>query len=159
FVQIVDKKSGRIVTLKAGRYKLELGESANGLTLSTDQFTLERGGKEIVKVRLGPPEIKEVLRFEEITAIPWAAAFCLGDRCVVVGSGSKPSTGKWVLGDDTDLRIWDAQTGKVLRRLKGHTDAVLCVAVSPNGKLAVSGSGREKVGEQPFVVRVWGLET
>jgi len=97
-----------------------------------------------------------VLRFEEITAIPWAAAFCLGDRCVVGGAGTKLVGGRWLLGDDTDLRVWDAKTGKVLRRLKGHSNAALCAAVS-NGKLAVSGSAQPEAG-QNYVVRVWDLE-
>ena len=156
-VQIVDKKSGRTVTLKAGRYQVELGEGANGLTLSTDQFTLERGGKAVVKVSVGPPAIRELLRFEEITAIPWAAAFCLGDRCVVGGAGTKPVGLNWVPGDDTDIRVWDAKTGKVLRRLKGYTDGVACVAVSPNGKVGVSGGLMTEGGI--FVARVWDLES
>ena len=53
--------------------------------------------------------------------------------------------------DDTDLRIWDRKTGKVIRRLKGNSIDTPCVAVSPDGKLAVSGG---VIGNK-FPVRVW----
>ncbi|MCY2991083.1 MAG: protein kinase, partial [Planctomycetota bacterium] len=57
-IQIVDTKTGREVTLKAGEYQLELAAGKDGLKLSTQQFTLTRGGREIAKVWLekAPPE-------------------------------------------------------------------------------------------------------
>jgi glucose repression regulatory protein TUP1 len=41
---------------------------------------------------------------------------------------------------DTVVRIWDAQTGQLLDKLKGHKDSVYSVAFSPDGKFLVSGS-------------------
>lgn len=41
---------------------------------------------------------------------------------------------------DTIVRIWDAQTGQLLDKLKGHKDSVYSVAFSPDGKFLVSGS-------------------
>lgn len=41
---------------------------------------------------------------------------------------------------DTIVRIWDARSGKLLDRLKGHRDSVYSVAFSPDGKFLVSGS-------------------
>src|SRR5262249_38081875 len=79
---IMDKKAGRTVTLKAGTYKLELGEGNSNLTLSTNQFTLERGGKEIVRVRLGPPVIAEIRRFEGHKDFVNTAALCLDGGCI-----------------------------------------------------------------------------
>jgi hypothetical protein len=155
-VQIVDKKSGRTVTLKAGLYHLELGDGANGLALSTDQFTLERGGKAIVKVRLEPPAIREVRRFvgapEEAT---YQAAFCLGDKFVLTGGGTKFKDGGWVDGPDFSLRLWDRATGKELHRLGSHNGPILCLGISPDGKRAVSGGSSEN---KDFAVRVWDLE-
>jgi formylglycine-generating enzyme required for sulfatase activity/tRNA A-37 threonylcarbamoyl transferase component Bud32 len=52
-VKIVDVKTGNEVTLKAGKYQLELTKGKEGLKLSTSEFTLERGGKQIVKVTRG----------------------------------------------------------------------------------------------------------
>jgi tRNA A-37 threonylcarbamoyl transferase component Bud32 len=49
-VKIVDVKTSNELTLKAGKYQLELTRGKDGLKLSTSEFTLERGGKQIVKV-------------------------------------------------------------------------------------------------------------
>jgi hypothetical protein len=53
-VQLVDRKTGHEVTLRAGRYTLELSKGKEGLKLSTTEFTLDRGGKEIARVRFEP---------------------------------------------------------------------------------------------------------
>ncbi|GAA5917639.1 hypothetical protein JCM8208_007615 [Rhodotorula glutinis] len=41
---------------------------------------------------------------------------------------------------DTMVRIWDAESGQLLDKLKGHRDSVYSVAFSPDGKFLVSGS-------------------
>lgn len=41
---------------------------------------------------------------------------------------------------DAVVRIWDAQTGALLERLRGHRDSVYSVAFTPDGKGLVSGS-------------------
>lgn len=41
---------------------------------------------------------------------------------------------------DTVVRIWDAQNGQLLDKLKGHKDSVYSVAFSPDGNFLVSGS-------------------
>jgi tRNA A-37 threonylcarbamoyl transferase component Bud32 len=53
-VKIIDRKSGREVTLKAGTYQLELSGGKSGLKLETTQFTLTRGDREIVRVQREP---------------------------------------------------------------------------------------------------------
>jgi hypothetical protein len=49
------------------------------------------------------------------------------------------------------LRIWNLQTG-VSRVLKGHTDSVNAVAVTPDGRRAISGSWDN-------TLRIWDLKT
>ena len=51
-----------------------------------------------------------------------------------------------------NIHIYDADTYKELMVLAGHTDSVLAVAFSSNGKLIVSGSSDE-------TVRLWEAET
>ncbi|KAK4053240.1 general transcription repressor [Microbotryomycetes sp. JL221] len=41
---------------------------------------------------------------------------------------------------DTFVRIWDAKTGQLLDKLKGHKDSVYSVAFAPDGNFLVSGS-------------------
>ena len=45
-------------------------------------------------------------------------------------------------GDDRKLRLWDAATGRELRSFDGHSSDVIWVAVSPDGRHAVSSSLR-----------------
>lgn len=55
-ITIVDTATQREVTLKAGNYQLELSGGKEGLKLSTNQFWLTRGGREIAKVWLEKKE-------------------------------------------------------------------------------------------------------
>jgi hypothetical protein len=50
-VTVVDLKTQQRLRLKAGTYEMQLASGKHDLRLSTDRFTLIRGGKEIVKVR------------------------------------------------------------------------------------------------------------
>jgi small GTP-binding protein len=55
-------------------------------------------------------------------------------------------------GCDYTLKLWDVDSGRCLKTLEGHTDAVWGVAVSGDGKGAVSAS-------QDDTVKHWDLET
>ena len=53
--------------------------------------------------------------------------------------------------EDVTLRIWDLESGQLLRTLEGHLGGVE-VAVTPDGRRVVSGS-KDKT------LRVWDLES
>ncbi len=63
---------------------------------------------------------------------------------------------EWLTGWDDEqdhtLRVWDLDSGQTLRILMGNTDSVSAVAVSPDGRRAVSGS-RDRT------LRVWDLDS
>lgn len=50
------------------------------------------------------------------------------------------------------IRLWDANTGNLLKILIGHTDWIASVSFSPDGKTIVSGSWDK-------TVRLWDVET
>ncbi|AFZ14017.1 WD40 repeat-containing protein [Crinalium epipsammum PCC 9333] len=52
--------------------------------------------------------------------------------------------------DDNTLKVWDLQTGTALSTFIGHNDFVRAVAITPDGKTAVSGSDDN-------TVKVWDL--
>jgi len=49
---------------------------------------------------------------------------------------------------DHTIRVWGVESGRCLRVLKGHTDRVLSVAWSPDGRRALSGAA-------DHTVRLW----
>jgi len=54
--------------------------------------------------------------------------------------------------DDKLVRIWDSETGSLLKELTGHVSIVTSVAFSPSAKFLVSGS-------MDNTARIWDLET
>ena len=125
--KITDVQTGREVTLKAGKYELELA-AKDGLTLSTKEFTLDRGGQQIVKVRYEPALAKqpltsdvavveseppgEVACFRDLPNYPQCMAFSPDGKQAWVGLGHAWQDGnvvsnakdKWLLGYDVPSR-------------------------------------------------------
>ncbi len=54
--------------------------------------------------------------------------------------------------DDTTVRLWDEETGRCLRVLKGHTNSVSSVAWSPDQRYALSAANDN-------TLRLWDVET
>ena len=75
---------------------------------------------------------------------PRSAAF-VGIR---TGSGASPSSltaGAAVSSSERTIRLWDVETGREIDCLRGHTNGITWVAVSPDGRRLLSSSydGRE----------------
>jgi WD40 repeat protein len=51
------------------------------------------------------------------------------------------TTGKMIsVANDGQVKVWDLSNGNLIHAISGHRDQVTCVAVTPDGKTAVSGS-------------------
>ncbi len=53
---------------------------------------------------------------------------------------------------DKTIKIWDLDTGELLRTLKGHEDGVDAIALSPDGEIIASGSSDK-------TIKLWHLHT
>jgi WD40 repeat protein len=54
-------------------------------------------------------------------------------------------------GADQTLRLWDLETGQVLRHFEGHSGEVVYLAVSPDGRRLLSGGD--------VTARLWDVES
>src|SRR5205807_1893257 len=73
-----------------------------------------------------------------------------GDPRHEVGCLAVVPAGNVLAGQGVSVRLWAPRTNRELLRLTGHTDAVRSIAVSRDGKRAVTGSDDR-------TVRVWDL--
>ncbi len=81
----------------------------------------------------------------------WAVTFCPDGQRFLSGGGGEPEDFfAHRAGADTAVRLWDAATGKLLHSYEGHEAAIQGLAVSPDGRYAVSASCDS-------TIRVWRL--
>jgi WD40 repeat protein len=64
--------------------------------------------------------------------------------------------GKLLATTSEELRIWDVETGKELRSWPGHLDGARAVALTADGKILSTPSGRKG---RDLAVRVWDVQT
>ena len=70
-----------------------------------------------------------------------------GEEVAILRDGKRIVTAS----KDKTARVWDAESGKELRKLEGHTSLVNGVAFSPDGKRIVTASADK-------TARVWDAE-
>jgi WD40 repeat protein len=90
-------------------------------------------------------------RFTGPTDSANTAVFSLDGSLMAVGFGTFrfDTPGEYL---DNSVRVWDVGTGAEIARLEGHTDAVVSLAISPDGRRLLSGS-------MDTGLRLWDLET
>jgi WD40 repeat protein len=127
-VTIIDPKTKGEVRLASGAYEVELAGDGQGLKLSADQFTLTRGGQQVVKVQRLPADTRTETQLfpghaEEVGSVTFCAVGCHALSASADGTA----------------RLWEIASGREVRRFVGHTDAVRSAAYSPKGGQVLTG--------------------
>ena len=138
-VTLVDTKSNKEITLQAGTYQLELAGDKDGLALSTNQFTLSRGGREVVKVRLEEViHVGEIRRFEGHTN--WVCRCFASVRMAAASLPAAPMVrcGRGISRPESNFRSSEGTSGQPFGALPFPT-----TETSPSlpGRTGLSGRG------------------
>jgi WD40 repeat protein len=94
---------------------------------------------------------QELCCFTGHPGVVQAAAFLPDGRRVLSGHVHQGRDGRDLPAPEYDLRLWDADTGKELRRYTGHREGVASLALAADGRRALS-AGHDGT------VRLWDVE-
>jgi WD40 repeat protein len=93
----------------------------------------------------------EIRRFDgHSTEVP-VVAFTPDGKYILTGAGRLTLVGG--PGDDNTMKMWEVETGKLVRVFEGHTDSLMAIAVSADGRRALTGGGFDGS------MKLWDLNT
>lgn len=163
-IRLWDLKTGKELKRIQGH-----GRAVISVTFSPDGKRLLSGSQDR-SVRLWDVATgKEIRQFVGHTSAVYSVALSADGRIAVSGAGANQSkaVADGIIDDPLNcvLCVWDVESGQLLRKLRGHTGAVRSVAISPDGRFALSGSGGQHADSGPAIpsaddtVRLWDLRT
>jgi WD40 repeat protein len=150
-VKVWDAQSGReTVTYKGD------GGRIRSVAFSPDGKRLASAGGGMVSAGGGTIKVWDAETGQELHTFPSggfsvAVAFSPDGRRIA-GAGTPPIDGDGPSGSG-EIKVWDAETGRELLTLQGHTGEVSNVAFSPDGQRLASGAFLDPT------LRVWDAQT
>jgi WD40 repeat protein/uncharacterized caspase-like protein len=106
--------------------------SVSSAVLSADGSRLLIGSSDNATKLLDTASGRVLHSFQDSNGI-WATALSPDGTRVAVGTFG-------TLGTDKSVKLWDATTGRLVRRLEGHAQGVRSIVFSPDGASLLSGS-------------------
>ncbi|HSF83031.1 MAG TPA: WD40 repeat domain-containing protein [Anaerolineales bacterium] len=153
--EIAYAPTGNLLATSPDRYAVKLWQAHDGrelhtiytsftgavncLAFSPDGTTLATGHYDGL-IQLWDTAKAGLIRTIETGSVVESLAFSPDGSLLASGGGFQ----------DSLLRLWDIQTGQLLRLLEGHTHSIDNLAFSPNGQLLSSGS-------YDGTIRLWGI--
>ncbi|BAZ37356.1 WD-40 repeat-containing protein [Calothrix sp. NIES-4101] len=129
------------------------------LTLSLDDtvphtLELSQDGQVLVAGSYRKIKVWRVACDDTTTRIKTEMLYSFTAHSHVVTSLRFSPDGKFVVSGSMDktIKIWDWETGNLIKTLKGHRDGVLAVNISPDGKIIASGSVDK-------TIKLWDVDT
>lgn len=139
----------------------------NFVAFSPDGKLALSGGGDIFKTELKLWEVatgRELRSFDDDSvapsrfihaAIPNSVAFSPDGKFALYGGSGLPDPDGPGIVPGSQLKLWDVATGRKLRNFVGHAGDVNSVAISPDGKFALSGGGNVLSPE----LKLWDVAT
>jgi WD40 repeat protein len=88
----------------------------------------------------------------------WCVRFSPDGKLLATGAGAYQGSPPKVGYRDGVVQVWDAETGRLVYDLQGHTACVWSVAFSPDGKRLATAAGKRLKGVRGDA-RIWDLKT
>lgn len=121
---------------------VQLGHSGaiNAAAFSPDGRLVVSGGDDPIAIIWEAATGRIIRRLVGHTSPVSAVAFSRDGRFILTGCGESELSGETKTTPDNSARLWDAATGKELRRFAGHTARLNVVEFSPDGRFVLTAS-------------------
>lgn len=95
---------------------------------------------------------RKLRALKKLSGAPAAIAFSPDNRLVAVASVKRR-----VPGGESEITVWDASTGKVVNRLNGNHDTVVCLQFVDDGRALLMGTLQYDPEGEMGTVKLWNL--
>ncbi len=129
-MRLWDRESGRLIR------RIDGGGRLMSVAVSPDGRRALSGGSDRVMRLWDLDSGKRIREFQGHTGWVFVVAFSPDGRLGYSTSGGPDA---WQDGSDSAVRVWDLETGQVVRKLEGHKGRVFGLSVSPDGQKVLTG--------------------
>ena len=125
-------------------------DKVTSIAFSPDGETLASGSEDNT-IRMWDPDLGE-LKFGLIGQKGAITSIVFSPDGKIIAGGNGMRRNEYVKNPDVPIQLWNANTGKEITTFAGHSNDVLSITFSPDGKMLASGS-------MDKTVRLWDIHT